>query len=146
MISFGKKKRDRYGYDLYTHKFVDGFDPWKGVTDAIHFYWITTDDDGKRIVHQGSDFYEGSDCDWTMCVYPGDAIIDRKNYRRIGSDAFLPFNGPIDLIDYDEKEARERYFAMLRSCAYLPIEKITSRTPDGMYWMRFDIPPYSKRS
>ena len=124
-----------------------GFDPWDGIHDEILFYEVF-EEDGRKLACQRNDFYysenEGEETPWRMDDYPSTAVVDPEDYRRFGSDAVTEeICGPIDVYDLTEEEAARKYFSLLKQSKYLPLEKVTDATPEGMYWMRYDIPPYS---
>ncbi|GEM_PF-4937167 len=128
------------------------FDPWARVNENVHFYVVFVEG-GRVLARQCVDFAPQDDPGmneegvfWTKYVYPSDAVVDPKEYRKRGSDAFNSFCGPVDLIDLSEREAAKDYSELLRSSTYLPMEKVSGKTAPGRYWMRFDIPPYSNRN
>ncbi len=124
------------------------FDPWDDIHDEILFYEVF-EEDGRKLACQRNDFYysenEDEETPWRMDDYPSTAVVDPEDYRRFGSDAVTgEIYGPIDIYDLTEEEAARKYFSLLKQSKYLPLEKVTDSTPEGMYWMRYDIPPYSR--
>lgn len=136
-----------YGTVSRNSKFGSkGFDPWDGVHVEILFYEVF-EEDGRKLARQRNDFF-CSDFDkktpWRMADYSSTAAFDPEDYRRFGPKVVYDAYGPIDVYNFTEEGVNRRYFSLLKQSKYLPLEKVTDATPEGMYWMRYDIPPYSK--
>lgn len=121
------------------------FDPWKDVTEAVHFYDVVTTEYGDKIALQRCDFNNHGGEGWEMNLYNCDSFVNPKEYRRCGSDAFGD-STCYSCGEMTDEEAWNEYSALLLKSVYLPMEKITEETPEGHYWMRFDIPPYKRKN